>query len=379
MLEGIWEKGEAAMNPIGVIDLISFLTILVALIILWNGWKRAFQRNTKLLFAGLLVFILFYNFCLFLEWSGITKALDTLEDFIGALVPMLWAFVLYAFLQEMAIRDLHQSEKHLRLEAIERKQAEDDLRKHREHLEEMSRHKSQFLANMSHELRTPLNSIIGFTKLIMDGLEGDINEEQGKDLYTVYTSSQHLLELINDLLDLSRIEAGKVVLSYETFTISDLLSEVIPGMEQLAREKGLTLTYSLVPDIGNLYADKAKTKQALINILGNAVKFTDQGSVKIAARVPGDDNLEVRVIDAGVGIKKEDIDKLFLPFQQLDVSLTKKHEGTGLGLHLTKRLVALLRGDISARSEYGRGSEFTFTIPLRYNKEGSKSEEDIDS
>jgi len=123
------------MNPIGVIDLISFLTTLVALIILWKGWKRAFQRDTKLLFAGLLVFILFYNFCLFLEWSGITKALDTLEDFIGALVPMLWAFVLYAFLQEMTVRDLHQGEERLRLEVTERKQAERAVEEAREYAE----------------------------------------------------------------------------------------------------------------------------------------------------------------------------------------------------------------------------------------------------
>jgi Amt family ammonium transporter len=117
----------------------------------------------------------------------------------------------------------------------------------------------------------------------------------------------------------------------------------------------------------------------LINLVSNAVKFTDQGSVQIAARVPGDDNLEVRVIDTGIGIKKGDMDKLFRPFQQIDVSLTKKHEGTGLGLHLTKRLVTLLGGDISAKSEYGRGSEFTFTMPLRYNKEGQKSEENTGS
>jgi len=123
------------MNPIGVIDLISFLTTLVALIILWKGWKRALQRDVKLLFAGLLVFILFYNLCLFLEWSGITKALDTLEDFIGALVPMLWAFVLYAFLQEMTVRDLHQGEERLRLEVTKRKQAERAVEEAREYAE----------------------------------------------------------------------------------------------------------------------------------------------------------------------------------------------------------------------------------------------------
>ncbi len=171
-------------------------------------------------------------------------------------------------------------------------------------LEEMSRHKSQFLANMSHELRTPLNSIIGYTKLMLDGLEGDINEEQKQDLQTVYNNSKHLLELINSLLDLSRIEAGKTVLSYETFTISDLLAEVIPAIEQLAREKGLTLTYSVAPDIDQLHADKAKTRQILINILGNAVKFTNEGSINLNVDETDSDFI-FSVTDSGIGIKEE--------------------------------------------------------------------------
>jgi signal transduction histidine kinase len=128
-----------------------------------------------------------------------------------------------------------------------------------------------------------------------------------------------------------------------------------------------------------LFSDRRRMKQVLMNLAGNAVKFTDQGNVTISARVPGDENLEIRVTDTGIGIKKEHMDKLFQPFPQIDVSLTKRHEGTGLGLHLSKKLVNLLGGDISAKSEYGRGSEFTFTIPLRYNKEGSKSEEDTGS
>lgn len=386
------------MTPIGVIDLISFLATLAALIILWNGWKHAFQRDTKLLFAGLLVFILFYNFCLFLEWSGITKALDTLEDFIGALIPMWWAFVLYAFLREMAFCDLHQSEERLRLEVIERKQAEEELRKYRDHLEElvkertselegktaeleqvnirlqeMDRLKSVFLASMSHELRTPLNSIIGFTGIILQGMAGEVNEEQRKQLTMVKNSANHLLSLINDLLDISKIEAGKVELSLEEFRLDDVVREVVEAFSPAVSEKGLELT-TQVPKGSTLLSDKRRIKQVLMNLVSNAVKFTDQGSVQIAARIPEGENLEIRVTDTGIGIKKEDMSKLFEPFQQIDMSLTMKHKGTGLGLYLTKKLAALLGGDISAKSEYSRGSEFTFTIPLKYEEEQRNEE-----
>jgi len=231
-------------------------------------------------------------------------------------------------------------------------------------LEEMSRHKSQFLANMSHELRTPLNSIIGYTKLMLDGLEGDINEEQKNDLQTVYSNSRHLLELINGLLDVSRIEAGKTVLSYETFTISDLLSEVIPAIEQLAREKGLTLTYSVAPDIDNLYADKAKTRQVLINILGNAVKFTNEGSVKLNV-AENDSDFVFSVADTGMGMKKEDLEAIFDSFKQVGPAQIAGYEGTGLGLAISKQFMEMQGGKIWAESELGKGSTFTFTLPKK--------------
>jgi len=231
-------------------------------------------------------------------------------------------------------------------------------------LEEASQHKSQFLANMSHELRTPLNSIIGYTKLILDGLEGDINEEQKQDLHTVYNNSKHLLELINGLLDLSRIEAGKTVLSYEAFTISDLLSEVIPGMEQLAREKGLALTYSVTPDIDNLYADKAKTKQVLINILGNAVKFTNEGSVKLDV-AETDNDFVFSVTDTGIGIKEEDLGAIFESFKQVGPAQIAGYEGTGLGLAISKQFIEMQGGRVWAESEPGKGSTFSFTLPKK--------------
>jgi len=235
-------------------------------------------------------------------------------------------------------------------------------------LQEMDRLKSIFLASMSHELRTPLNSIIGFTGVILQGMSGEVNERQREQLAVVRRNANHLLSLINDILDISRIEAGRAELSPEEFSLDDLVREVVETLSPAASEKGLELLPE-VPEGITLFSDKRRMKQVLINLVSNAVKFTDQGSVKITARIPGDDNLEVRVIDTGAGIKQEDMDRLFQPFQQVDISLTKKHEGTGLGLYLTKKLTDLLGGAISAKSEYGKGSEFTFTLPLQYREE----------
>jgi len=273
-----------------------------------------------------------------------------------------------------SLKKVTASRDELDREVAERKQAEEDVRKYAEQLEqvnirlqEMDRLKSVFLASMSHELRTPLNSIIGFTGIILQGMTGEVNQEQRKQLTMVKNSASHLLSLINDLLDISKIEAGRVELSLEEFSLDDVVREVVESVSPTASEKGLELVTE-VPEGITLFSDRRRIKQVLMNFMSNAVKFTDQGSVRITARIPGDDNLEVRVIDTGVGIKKEDMDKLFQPFQQIDVSLTKKHEGTGLGLHLSKKLADLLGGDVSAKSEYGRGSEFAFTIPLRYEE-----------
>jgi len=256
----------------------------------------------------------------------------------------------------------------------ERKKAEKEVKKYAEqlkqaniHLQEMDRLKSIFLASMSHELRTPLNSIIGFTGVILMGIAGEVNEEQRKQLTMVKNSANHLLSLINDILDISKIEADKVVLSLEEFSLDSVVREVVESVSPMVSEKGLELVAE-VPEGITLFSDRRRTKQVLMNLVSNAVKFTERGSVRIAARVTGDENLELRVIDTGVGIKKEDMYKLFQPFQQVDISLTKKYEGTGLGLYLTKKLVDVLGRDISAKSEYGRGSEFTFTLPLRYKE-----------
>ncbi|OGN93317.1 MAG: hypothetical protein A2Z75_08200 [Chloroflexi bacterium RBG_13_50_10] len=273
-------------------------------------------------------------------------------------------------------------------DVTERKRVEEELTKYRAHLEEMveertrqleqktteleqanirlqelDRLKSVFLASMSHELRTPLNSIIGFTGIILQGMSGEINQEQRKQLTMVKNSANHLLSLINDVLDVSKIEAGRVELSPEEMRLDDVVKEVADAFSLVASEKDLELVAE-VPTGISLRSDKRRVKQVLMNLVSNAIKFTDRGSVKIAARVAEDRNLEIRVIDTGIGIKEEDINKLFLPFQQVGMPLTKNYEGTGLGLHLAKRLATFLGGGVSVKSEYGRGSEFILTIPL---------------
>jgi len=263
----------------------------------------------------------------------------------------------------------------LNKEIAERRRIEAELKEKTEALEqvnirlqEVDRLKSVFLASMSHELRTPLNSIIGFTDIILQGMAGELNEEQRKQLTWVNSSANHLLSLINDILDISKIEAGEVGLSLEQFRLDDVLREVIETVLPMASLKGIEVITD-APEGIMLFSDRRRIKQVLINLVSNAVKFTNQGSVSIIVRILEDKWLEVRVKDTGIGIKEEDMDKLFVPFQQLDMSLTKKHEGTGLGLHLSKKLVTLLGGDISAKSEYGKESEFSFTLPLKYRKE----------
>ncbi len=273
--------------------------------------------------------------------------------------------------------------------AIQRKRGENELKEYRDHLEEMvkdrtreleqkaseleeanlrlqetDRLKSIFLASMSHELRTPLNSIIGFTGIILQGMAGEINDEQGKQLLIVNNSANHLLSLINDLLDIAKIEAGRVEPSVEPFALDDILKEVVETFSPAVMEKELELTKD-VPKGITLVSDRRRVKQVLINIVGNAVKFTDQGRVRIAEKITEGENLEISVTDTGIGIREEDMENLFQPFHQVDMSLTKDREGTGLGLYLSRKLAILLGGNVSAKSEFGKGSTFTFTVPLR--------------
>jgi PAS domain S-box-containing protein len=239
-------------------------------------------------------------------------------------------------------------------------------------LKEADRLKSVFLASMSHELRTPLNSIIGFTGILLMGMSGELNREQEKQLKIVKNSANHLLSLINDVLDISKIEAGKLQLSNETFDLDAVVDDVAETFSSQVNEKGLEL-HTAVPEGITLYSDMRRVKQILMNLVSNAVKFTHQGRIDITAGTLPGDRLEINVADTGIGIEKQAVNKLFLPFQQVDMTPTRQYEGTGLGLYLCKHLLTLLQGDIRVTSEYGKGSTFTVVLPLRYMENNVRS------
>ncbi len=262
-----------------------------------------------------------------------------------------------------------------------RKETEEELRKYRENLEEMvkertteleiakekaesaDRLKSAFLATMSHELRTPLNSIIGFTGILMKGIAGPLNDEQLKQLGMAKGSAQHLLELINDVLDISKIEAGQLVVSLSEFDFNKMIRKVTSLVEPLAVKKKLDLILIKPDREVILNSDERRVSQVFLNLINNAIKFTDKGSVKIECGI-SEQRILTKVIDTGIGINAEDLGKLFKPFSQIDTGLTRNHDGTGLGLSISKKLVEKLGGTITIESEVGVGSTFIVTLPL---------------
>ncbi len=235
--------------------------------------------------------------------------------------------------------------------------------------EAASHAKSDFLANMSHELRTPLNSVIGFSQALGEGLAGPVNDAQKDYLNDIVESGRHLLGIINEILDLAKIEAGKIVLDRSTFAVAELVDKSLVLFKEKALSNGIRLESAVDPDVGVVEADYARLKQVLINLVGNAFKFTPRGgTIRVDAQrsegmAPGCGFIEIAVRDTGPGIKEEDLPRLFHPFEQLEPALTKKHEGTGLGLALSKRIVELHGGTIRAESSWGEGSTFLFTVP----------------
>jgi PAS domain S-box-containing protein len=229
--------------------------------------------------------------------------------------------------------------------------------------EESDRLKSAFLATMSHELRTPLNSIMGFTGILLMGLVGSLTLEQEKQLGMVQDSARHLLELINDVLDISKIEAGQVELSHDPFDMRAAIRSSLEKIAPLAEKKGLAVTSVIAPGVGPIVGDRRRVEQILLNLLSNAIKFTHRGEVRVESDVENG-WLITRIIDTGIGIRPEDLGTLFKPFRQVDAGTTRQYEGTGLGLHICKRLVESMGGGIRVESEWGRGSRFIFTLPL---------------
>jgi len=232
----------------------------------------------------------------------------------------------------------------------------------REKAESADRLKSIFLATMSHELRTPLNSIIGFTGILRQELPGPLNAEQAKQLDMVRGSARHLLALINDVLDISKIEAGELDVSHDAFDVRSSVEEVMRLVTPEASRKGLSLSAAIGPDVGTIVSDQRRFEQILLNLVGNAVKFTERGEVAIECQSRGG-AIITSVRDTGPGIRPADIPRLFQPFQQIESGLDRRHEGTGLGLSICRSLAGLLGGEVGVVSQWGSGSTFSFTVP----------------
>jgi signal transduction histidine kinase len=249
--------------------------------------------------------------------------------------------------------------------AIENVRLFHEIQEKSRQLEVANKHKSEFLANMSHELRTPLNAIIGFSEVLMDRMFGAVNEKQADYLKDIHESGRHLLSLINDILDLSKIEAGRMELELSSFDLPSALSNAMTLVRERAQRHGIRLGLEVDARLGEFQGDERKVKQILLNLLSNAVKFTpDGGRIEVSAKLDTT-QVEVAVRDTGIGIAPEDQQAVFEEFKQVGRDYTRKAEGTGLGLALTKRFVELHGGAIRLESSPGKGSTFTFTLPVR--------------
>lgn len=266
-----------------------------------------------------------------------------------------------------AERQVHRLHKELQRHALEleRRVVERtaELAEARDRAEESDRLKSAFLATMSHELRTPLNAIIGFTGILLMGLVGPLNDEQKKQLSLVQGSSRHLLDLISEVLDISKIESGQFQLALEKIDMRAAIQDSIHKVMPMAEKKKLLLSLSIAPEVHQAIGDRRRVEQVLINLLSNAVKFTEQGEIRVESRIDGE-WLVTRVMDTGIGIAPEDVDTLFKPFRQIDSGLARQYEGTGLGLSISKRLAEAMGGRIEVKSEKDRGSCFAFALPI---------------
>ncbi len=252
--------------------------------------------------------------------------------------------------------------------AIENARLFRELREKTEQLEVASRHKSEFLANMSHELRTPLNAIIGYAELLQEECTDLGDEDYLPDLDRINVAARHLLSLINEILDLSKIEAGRMTLYLEDFEVAKLIGEVQSIVAPLVEKNANTLAVDCPDGIGTMHADVTKVRQALFNLISNAAKFTDHGTITLSVSNAPPDSVIFTVTDTGIGMTREQIGRLFEAFTQADASTTKKYGGTGLGLAISRHFCRMMGGDITVESNAGVGSTFTIRLPLHVHE-----------
>lgn len=282
--------------------------------------------------------------------------------------------VLHDLTKEVEIERLYETLKTLNSDLEERiRAATADLAEQNARLqwqsqevERANRLKSEFLASMSHELRTPINALIGYSALLIDGVLGEINERQRDALHRGRAAAEHLLALINDILDLAKIEAGKMPLHLEDVELRDVVGEVSQQIEPMLRKKQLEFVVDINGACPALYTDRTKVRQVLLNLLSNAVKFTNRGRVSVVAQCDeASDGVRIDVVDTGIGIREKDLQAIWEDFRQVDQSRTREYGGTGLGLSITRKLLDRLGGMVTVRSSYGQGSVFSVTLPLK--------------
>ncbi|HTM02591.1 MAG TPA: ATP-binding protein [Vicinamibacterales bacterium] len=280
---------------------------------------------------------------------------------------------------QRANNDLKTRTQELEDEIVHRKRTQEELLKAKDAAEEASRAKSAFLANMSHELRTPLNAIIGYSEILEEETRDSGPAENVRDLRRIQGAGKHLLSLINDVLDLSKIEAGKMALHLETFEVESLLEEMITTLQPAAERNANRLQLRVHGDIGSMHADITKVRQILFNLLSNACKFTENGTVTLdAERQPGsEDRLYFRVTDTGIGMTPQQQRNLFQYFAQADSSTARKYGGTGLGLAISQRFTHMMRGDIHVTSHSGQGSTFTLELPAKVAPEAAEPSSEL--
>ena len=302
-----------------------------------------------------------------LHLDAIGGSLNTFMRFLVATLTLffIWIYDVYLGISE----DKRQLQSHVK----ERTVFIEQLEKDKVELQELDQMKSAFMANMSHELRTPMNTIIGYSEMLIDRIDGPLNEEQEKSLVKVKESARHLLKLIDDILNISRIESANMNLAVKELSMRSIIQSIIPAFDPLMKQKNLTLSLNLNEKLPVVYGDEEKVRQILTSLLSNAIKFTNKGGITITAAVsdagirPGKSPLfmEICIADTGIGIKDEDRDKIFNKFVQIDFTLIRRYQGTGLGLSIAKGLVNLHKGTIWVNSDYGEGSTFCFTLPLK--------------